>query len=245
MQSYKSTSISTLTRWPEDTDVGFCRGIILTTFLAAALPLLEVAVVHLSGIEYVAETVGQAVIVLAVHIAGLILAGAIVSKWGHIHLMALFRLPPWKECIKWGLVGALFGMVAFFKSMNSGYRFDSLEFNLLILMALVMRSILTPFIEEVQYRAVLYVALCKKGRILAYVGSAIVFTVSHAQSYADLFFSGSMGLPTWHIIVLLLVGLVLAHIYETTGKLLICIICHAMINAMEIIGFVAGYLFDV
>ena len=42
-----------------------------------------------------------------------------------------------------------------------------------------------------------------------------------------------------------LAGLVFAHIYETTGKLLVCVLCHAMINGMEVIGYLAGYLFDV
>ena len=100
-------------------------------------------------------------------------------------------------------------------------------------------------LEEIEFRAVFYAALRKKGRILAYAVSSVVFTLSHAQSYGDLFLHGSMGLSTGQIAGVLLSGLVFAHIYETTGKLLVCVICHAMINGMEVIGYVAGHLFDV
>jgi len=247
MEPSTRTSTATATTWPDNTDIGFYRGIIIAAFLTVALPLIEVAVVHLFGIGYTAETMRQAVIILPIHVVNLLLVGVVVSKWGHIHLRSLLwgKLPTWKESFKWGSVGALFGLTSFFKSMNSGYRFDNPEVNLFIFMVLVKVSVLTPLIEEIQDRAVLYAALRKKGRLLAYIVSSVVFTVSHAQSYADLFFRGDMGLSTWQVIGLFLAGLVFAHIYEKTGKLLLCIICHAMINGMEVIGYVAGYVFDV
>ncbi len=183
---------------------------------------------------------------MPVHLARLSLVLYVVQKWGGIHLKSHFRrLPTWKEGIKWGMVGALFGSTSFFNSMNSGYRFDSLETNIMILVFLAKGSLITPLIEEIKYRAVFYAALRKKGRIIAYTVSSVVFTLSHAQSYGDLFMHGSMGLSSWQIGGLLLAGLVFAHIYETTGKLLVCVMCHAMINGMEVIGYVAGFLFDV
>ena len=124
------------------------------------------------------------------------------------------------------------------------FRFDViLQFD--VLMLLVKDSLITPLIEEIKYRAVFYAALRKKGRIIAYLVSSVVFTLSHAQSYGDLFMHGSMGLSGGQIGGILLAGLVFAHIYETTGKLLVCVLCHAMINGMEVIGYVVGFLFDV
>lgn len=239
-------STSTATPWPARTDIGLGRGLSITVFFAVTLPLLEVIVVNLTGTGYVIETIEEAAIILPVHVVSLVLVGLVVQKWGGIHFRSLFRrLPTWKEGMKWGMVGALFGSTSFFNSMISGYRFDNLETNLMALMLLVKISLITPLIEEIEGRAVFYAALRKKGRIIAYTVSSVVFTLAHAQSYADLFLHGSMGLSSGQIGGLLLAGLVFAHIYETTGKLLVCVLCHAMINGMEVFGYLAGHLFDV
>ena len=237
---------STATPWPASTDIGLARGLIITAFLLVSLPLLEVVVVNLAGTGYVIDTIKGAAIILPVHILSLVMVGFVVQKWGGIHFKSLFRrLPTLREGIKWGMVGVLFGSTMFLKAMNSGLRFDNLETIIMVLVLLVKVSFITPLVEEIKYRAVFYAALRKKGRIVAYAVSSVVFTLSHAPSYGDLFLHGSMGLSTGQVAGLLLSGLVFAHIYETTGKLLVCVICHAMINGMELIGYAAGHLFDV
>ena len=237
---------STATPWPASTDIGLARGLIITAFLLVCLPLLEVIVVNLAGTGYVIDTIKRAAIILPVHILSLVMVGFVVQKWGGIHFKSLFRrLPTLREGIIWGMVGALFGLTSFYNSIFSGYRFENLETNIMALVLLVKVSFITPLLEEIEFRAVFYAALRKKGRILAYAVSSVVFTLSHAQSYGDLFLHGSMGLSTGQIAGVLLAGLVFAHIYETTGKLLVCVICHAMINGMEVIGYAAGHLFDV
>lgn len=237
---------STATPWPASTDIGFVRGLIIAAFFLVSLPLLEVIVVNLAGTGYVIDTLEGAAIILPVHIFSLVMVGFVVQKWGGIHFKSLFRrLPTLKEGIKWGMVGALLGSTMFFKALNSGCRFDNLETNIMAVVLLVSGSLITPLVEEIEWRAVFYAALRKKGRVIAYAVSSLVFTLAHAPSYGDLLLHGSMGLSGGQIAGLLLAGLVFAHIYETTGKLLVCVLCHAMINGMEVIGYVAGHLFDV
>ena len=101
-----------------------------------------------------------------------------------------------------------------------------------------------PLIEEPIFRGVLFTTLRQANRAGAYAISAAVFTLHHSQSYVDLLLYGTTGLTSLHISFLLIFGLLSAYIYESTGSLSLCIICHGVANGMRFVGLLLGYLLD-
>ena len=80
--------------------------------------------------------------------------------------------------------------------------------------------------------------------MLAYVGSTALFTVSHTSSLLDFVMHGRIGLVDQHLLILIGFGLVSAYVYESTGKLSLCIISHGVANLMRFVGIFTEYLLD-
>jgi membrane protease YdiL (CAAX protease family) len=55
---------------------------------------------------------------------------------------------------------------------------------------------------------------------------------------------GTTGLSNLHILVLIGFGFLSAYIYESTGNLWLCIICHGVGNGLRFIGLYIGYLLN-
>jgi membrane protease YdiL (CAAX protease family) len=91
-----------------------------------------------------------------------------------------------------------------------------------------------PFSEEVLFRGYAFNALRRTlpdqrgGLAVAYVGSALLFTLPHALEVTQ----GTIAL----LIPLFLIGLALAWLMHYTGSLLPCVIAHAMNNSVGLLA---------
>lgn len=82
--------------------------------------------------------------------------------------------------------------------------------------------ILAPIAEEIFFRGIVYNAWLREGgRRYAYIGSSLLFAISH--------------LSLVQFIPLLLLGLALAWVYERTGSLVAAIAMHATFNAVTVV----------
>jgi membrane protease YdiL (CAAX protease family) len=98
----------------------------------------------------------------------------------------------------------------------------------------VFGAIGAPLSEEVLFRGYAFNALRgtlpskRGGLILAYLGSALLFTLPHALEVTQ----GAIAL----LIPLFLIGLALAWLMHYTGSLLPCVIAHAMNNSVGLLA---------
>jgi len=235
-------------RWLPDVDIDFRRSLpmIVVLFL---LPNLFVEGMIIVGVDMRATSLRKGLIMIGGFLIQCLLVLATIKKMSDLSIKQLLcgKLPSLVEYAKWGVVGCMLGFIQFATHLRYGFRFEELGSTFVIFWigGIVLRSVLWPLIEEPIYRGVCFVALynCgKKNRLLAYLGSTFLFLVYHSPSYTDFFLSGTLGLGNLHILLIVSFSLVSAYIYESTGKLLLCMWVHGIINAMEFIGALVGYL---
>lgn len=85
---------------------------------------------------------------------------------------------------------------------------------------LVSGVVIAPFVEELAFRGVLFIGLRQRfGFVAAAVVSAAAFAVVH-------------GLDV--VLPIFVAGLVLAYVFQRTGSLLACYLCHATFNLIPL-----------
>jgi len=107
--------------------------------------------------------------------------------------------------------------------------FDQAKLNVNVMT--VVGVILAPIVEEVLFRGVVFGTLRNKNRVLAYVISAIVFSVYHLWSYFLTGFDSSIFL---HLLEYIPGAVVLAWCYERSHNLWAPIFLHALINLISL-----------
>ena len=236
-------------RWSAAADIDPDRGLILTILLVF-LPNAVVDAAALCGIEQSAERFDQGLISFALFTGIFVIMKIVIERIGKVKLrhMLLDQLPTVWEIAKWTIAGILLGSLQFVTSLKYGYRFEEPGFIPFFIESILFMSTFPPLIEETIYRGICFVTLYNfsgKKRWPAYLGSTFLFLLSHAESYSDLFLHATTGLGDLDIILIVLFSLVTAYVYESTGKLLLCILVHSVANGIGNIGVLAGFLWGV
>ena len=251
------------TPWPREVDIGFGRGIILTIAVFCGSRLLYWLVDHtqktvLSFFTYTLSNTGIGIEIYngILVILGFILVYIVVQRIGKINIRTLLRHTP--PSLKQGLQWVFWGFCLSFSFCvlylyTTGYILKSYSYYhdsdksflyvfMITFIDIVVSGILAPIKEEIIDRGVLYAALRKKGKIIAYFFSVFWFVFLHVPSYSNLFFYGIIGLTLHHFIFLILAGIFTAYIYESTGKLILCVIFHSASNATLTLSAFLYYL---
>lgn len=245
---------SYFTPWPSEVDIGFYRGVILTVVLYCVFYLLYVIVdstllmifsfYHKRGItDYdfgMQLNIGTQGIVLYSLRLGIIYV--IVQEIAGIRIRTLLchTSPSFAQSSKWAFIGICLSLPYLITMWRGNYEDPFLYVLMGTVVSCVSAALMAPIQEEIVHRGVLFPALRKKGRTMAYFFSALWFVFGHVPSYSELFLSGNIGLELHHFIILVLVAIVAAHIYESTGNLTLCIIFHGAYNlAPRVSGFLS------
>ncbi len=235
------------TPWPLEVDIEFGQGIVLTITVFLGSQLLHWLVDHtqktvLSFFDYTLSNTGIGIEIYngILVILGFILLYIVVQRIGRINIRTLLWHTPssLKQGIKWALWGFClsfsFCLLQLYGKgyMIKGYSDKSFSYVFTItFINIVVSGILAPIKEEISERGILYTALRKKGKIIAYFFSVFWFVFLHVPSYSNLFFNGIIGLTLHHFIFIILAGIITAYIYESTGRLILCVIFHSASNA--------------
>jgi membrane protease YdiL (CAAX protease family) len=210
------------------------------------LPRILADIATRIGVERVAYAEDADVYTLALIAIAVTIPAVVVSKFGRLGLRSLFlkKKPGFSECLIWSAIGLLLGTNQFVRNLSLGYKFDEPGFFLFTIGGVFLHCVIWPLYEEGLYRGVAFAALYNGGRdrALAYIGSTLLFTLSHSKSYYDLFRYAATGLDNSYILALIIFSVVAAYIYESTGKLMLCVVCHAAANTMQFLGVIAGNL---
>ncbi len=234
------------TPWPLEVDIEFGQGIVLTITVFLGSQLLYWLVDHtqktvLPFFDYTLSNTGIGIEIYngILVILGFILVYIVVQRIGRINIRTLlWHTPPsFKQSLKWAFWGfclsfsfcllQLYGkgyMIKDYSDKSFSYVFTITFINI------VVSGILAPIKEEISERGILYTALRKKGKIIAYFFSVFWFVFLHVPSYSNLFFNGIIGLTLHHFIFIILAGIITAYIYESTGRLILCVIFHSASN---------------
>lgn len=234
-----------MAKWPQDADVRFERGVLLIVILFF-FPHMLFEGALLLGVDPCISSVEKAVILIGVSIAEYALVLGIISRVGRVDVkqMLFGRLPSLRDYAVWGAVASVLGFLHFASHLKYGYRYEEISSGL-FLGGIAVQAVMFPLIEESVYRGVCFVALYNYGcrsRLLAYFGSTFLFTMAHAPSYWELLRHGVLGLDVTSITIISIYGLVAAYVYESTGKLLLCVWVHGIVNGMQYMGAMVGYL---
>lgn len=246
------------TPWPLEVDIGFGQGIVLTITVFLGSQLLYWLVDHtqkivLSFLNYTLSNtgIGSEIYTGILVILGFIFVYIVVQKFGEINIRTLlWHTPPsLKQSLKWAFWGfcltfsfcllQLYGkgyMIKNYSDKSFPYVFT------ITFIDIIVSGIVAPIKEEISERGVLYAALRKKGKIIAYFFSVFWFVFLHVPSYSNLFFNGIIGLTLRHFILIILTGIITAYIYQSTGKLILCVIFHCAINATLTLSAFLYYL---
>ena len=154
------------------------------------------------------------------------------------------RRPSLSQAILCAAVGVGFGIPGFVSVKGLGYLIGTTGYTVFVLPAVLTYTIIIPFIEEPIFRGICFPVLKARSRLLAYAGSTALFTASHTNSLLEFVMHGHIGLTDQHLLILVGFGLVSAYIYESTGKLWLCVISHGVANSMRFVGIFADYLLD-
>lgn len=244
--------------WPLEVDIGFGRGIILTIAVFLSSRLLYwisdyTQKIVLSFFQYTLSNtgIGIEIYIGIVSILRFVLVYIVVQRIGKINIrILLWHTPPsLKQGIKWAFWGfCLSFSFCLLQLYGKGYMIKDYSDKSFIyvytitFIGLAVSGILTPIKEEIIDRGVLYAALRKKGKVIAYFLSVFWFVFLHVPSYSNLFFNGIIGLTLHHFIFLILMGIITAYIYESTGKLILCVIFHSASNATLTLSSFLYYL---
>ncbi len=96
---------------------------------------------------------------------------------------------------------------------------------------LVYTVLLAPIIEETMFRGALFGAIRNKHRIIAYIVTAVVFSVYHLWSYFFVSYSNELWL---YLLQYVPITVILCLAYEKSGTLWSPILIHAIINFISI-----------
>ena len=241
----KMTKISYSIPWPAKVDIRFGQGIILTISLFSifqALPIIfNSTLLHILAffekqriIEYeFGRQLNMGIQLIILYSFRLIIVYLIVQLIMKIHIRTLLfhTIPSIKQGLHWTFIGICLSWHSAYTAWTDNYeREEPLPYVLLGTLVIVIANIIGPIQEEVTHRGILFSALRKKGKLLAYFISTFWFVLGHMPSYSGLILFGYIGLSPYHLSLLILMAIVTAYIYETTGNLILCIICHSMCN---------------
>jgi membrane protease YdiL (CAAX protease family) len=226
--------------------IGFARGILLSVGILVGMRVLPQLAVS-AGLPKNAITVEEAFAVFAFHLLIWSLVWLVIARSSRASFANLFLLrsvPSSGQVRRWALVGLPFGVPAFLGWMDHSHRLHEPDFLIFLVPVVLTYVLMWPLIEEPVFRGLIFSVLIRWNRFGAYIISTLVFTLHHTQSYPDLILHGTIGLTNLHIMFLLSFGLLSAYIYESTGKLSLCLICHGAANGFGFLGLPVGYLLD-
>ena len=233
--------------WPQEVDVSFLRGTVLLTILFF-LPHLALSWAFSLGFPSNIVTVKHGFLSVLIYSLVFVAAAATLKLIGQISVWSYFRVerPLPVEYLVCITVGTILGFIQFYAAVPYGRRLPDYEYVLFIFGGLLLKAVLWPLIEETIFRGIGFVALYNysKSRPMAYLGSTLLFTLFHAPSLPDLLFKATIGVSNTHLILIVSFSLFSAFIYEKTGKLLLCVFAHGVVNGMEFLGVVVGYVVD-
>ena len=209
-------------------------------FLAASLFFLPTLISNLAfflGLDNEVDSVNDGFRLVILYCFILFVVLYVIRVIGRIELKILFfsRFPSLSEVIVWSGVGLLLGFFKLTSSLRLGYRFEEPRFVEFMILALILKSILWPLVEEPIYN-------WKKNRWVAYGGSSLFFLFYHFISLIPLEF---MKLQYFHIFFIIVVGFLTAYLYDRKGNIWLCILVHGIPNGSDFLGALLGYLLGV
>ena len=232
-------------QWPIGVEINLKSGF----FLAASLFVLPTLISDLSfflGLDKDVDSVDDGLRLVILYCFILFVVLFVIGSLGRIELKTLFfsRFPSLSEIFVWGCVGLLLGFFKLTASLRLGYRFEEPRFVEFMILALILKSILWPLVEEPIYRGIFLVTLYKwkKNRLIAYGGSSLFFLFYHFISVIPPEF---MTLQYFHIFFIVAVGLITAYLYDRKGNIWLCILVHGIPNGSDFLGALLGYLLGV
>ncbi|MBT3272244.1 MAG: CPBP family intramembrane metalloprotease [Deltaproteobacteria bacterium] len=228
-------------------EISFKKGLIFTIFFMSFSPIFEEGIAQLLGIGLVVKftDIHGTFVVIGTTLCELFIICILIEKWMKIDLYSLLlkEPPTQKEVIKWVKFGILYNLIFFVKFLHSNITWETPGVFNYFFFHIILGSLLAPLIEEIIFRGFCYSAFRKKGKLLAYVGSSLFFCLSHSKSYSDLFLHGNIGIPPEKIVLSIISGLIIAYIYESTKKLTLCILYHAITNSMSTLGVMMSVVY--
>ncbi len=233
--------------WPKDVEVSCIRGMALLVVLFFAPHLILDASFRMgfpNNVVTVKHSLEMALIYIAV-LAAVAITLKLVGKISIVSFLQVKALLP-SELLVCISFATLFGFFQFYASVPYGRLLPDVDYILFFLAGLLVHSVLWPVIEEVIFRGIAFVALFNysRSRLMAYLGSTFLFTIFHTPSLPNLFLHATTGLSNAHLILIVSFSLFAAFIYERTGKLMLCVLAHGVVNGMEFLGVIVGYLVD-
>ena len=232
-------------QWPIDVQFNLKRGI----FLAALLFFLPTFISDLSfflGLDNEVDSVNDGFWLVILYCFILFVVLGVIRGIGRVQLKSLFfsRFPSVYEIFVWSGVGLLLGFFQFTASLRYGFRFEEPQFVEFMILALVLKSILWPLVEEPIYRGIFLVTLYKwkQNRLIAYGGSSLIFLFYHYISIIPL---ELRTLQSFHNFLIIAVALITAYLYDRKGNIWLCILVHGIPNGSDFLGALLGYLLGV
>ena len=225
-------------------EVGLKEGLIFMVPYLVLCPVLEEGVARLLGIGLVAKPTdtAAALAILGTDLCELLIICLVVSRWLKIDLRSppFVELPTRREALKWVGIGVLLYLVILIKFLHSEFSWGAPGALNYLFFHVVRGSVLAPVMEELVFRGLCFQAIRRRSRFLAYIGSSLLFSLSHSASYTDLLLHGNLGMPPEKAVLAVVLGLITAYIYESTGKLTLCILYHSVTNSMPMLGIMAS-----
>jgi membrane protease YdiL (CAAX protease family) len=233
--------------WSKNVDASFIRGLVLLVVFFF-VPHWIIHIVFSLGFPSDILTVKHGFQLVLIYVLELLLLAILLKVVGRISIVSFFRVrsPSYVEYLVCFSFGTLLGFLQFYSAVPYGQRLPDLEYVLFISGSLLLKSVLWPVIEEVIFRGIGFVTLFNYGRnrLTAYLGSTLLFLLFHAPSLQALFSEAALGLSNFHVVVIVSLSLFAAYVYEKTGKLLLCVFTHGVVNGMQFLGVIVGYMVD-
>lgn len=169
----------------------------------------------------------------------------IIQKYAGISIKALLfnSLPSLPQSLYWAFIGVCLALFSSIIVWQDNFQ-DPFYIALISTIIATVLNLIVPLQEEITHRGILFSALLNKGRLPAYSISIIWFVFGHVPSYSNLFFHGLLGIELSHFILLVLMAILTAYIYETTKKLSLCIILHSACNLTTVISAFLNYCLE-
>ena len=234
-------------------DIGFYQGVTLTIVLFGVFQLLYIIIDSplqlvsslFDKYEYTIYKFGRQLCidtqVLILSIIKLTLVYLIIQKCAGISIRALlYPLPSLPQSLYWIFIGICLALFSSIMAWHSEIE-DPAHIVWISTAIAIMISLMGPLQEEMVHRGILFSALLKKKRLLAYFISTIWFVWGHVPSYSKLFFNGILGIDLPHFILLVLMAILTAYIYESTRKLSLCVIFHSACNLTTVVSAFLNY----